>query len=436
MKSPKLLLFLLFLSTQVTAESTLNSAASADYEYLQSLYFHLHSNPELSFQEKNTATRIATELRKAGFEVTERVGGYGVVGVLKNGEGPTLMLRTDLDALPVKEKTGLGYASKIQAVDDKGVTVHTMHACGHDIHMTVFTGTARRLAALRDKWSGTLVMIGEPAEERGTGARAMLADGLYTRFPLPDFAMGLHANAALPAGQIGYVEGYALANVDMVDITLQGIGGHGAYPHITKDPIVLAAQIINSLQTLVSREISPLDPAVVTVGSIHGGTKHNIIPDEVHMQLTVRSYTDENREALLAGIKRITNAQAIVMGFPEDKLPLIKVRDEFTPALYNDLALTSRVTAVLKKQLGEERVVRVKPVMGGEDFSEYGRTEHKVPGFFFWLGAVDPKTHKDAMDSGEKLPSLHSAYFAPLPRTTIVTGVEAMTAAALNLFSN
>ena len=433
MKSLKPLLFLLFLSTQLAAESSLKTAVSKDYEYLQSLYFHLHSYPELSFQEKNTALRIAAELRQAGFEVSEGVGGYGVVGVLKNGKGPTLMLRTDLDALPVEEKTGLHYASKIQVVDDKGATVHTMHACGHDIHMTVFTGTARRLADLKDNWQGTLVMIGEPAEERGAGARAMLADGLYTRFPLPDFVLGLHANATLPAGQIGFVEGFAMANVDMVDIKLQGIGGHGAYPHTTKDPIVLAAQIINALQTLVSREMSPLDPAVVTVGSIHGGTKHNIIPDEVHMQLTVRSYTDENREALLAGIKRIANAQAKVMGFPDDKLPQIQVRDEFTPALYNDPALTSRVTAVLKKQLGEQRIEPVKPVMGGEDFSEYGRTEHKVPGFFFWLGAVDPETHKAAMDSGEKLPSLHSAYFAPLPKKTILTGVEAMTAAALSL---
>lgn len=263
----------------------------------------------------------------------------------------------------------------------------------------------------------------------------MLADGLYTRFPRPDYALGLHANAVLPAGQIGYVAGYALANVDMVDIYLPGIGGHGAYPHTTKDPIVLAAQIINSLQTLVSRELSPLDPAVVTVGSIHGGTKHNIIPDQVHMQLTVRSYTDENREALLRGIKRIAQAQAQVMGFPIEKMPVIKVRDEFTPALYNNPELTRRVVDVFEKRFGDKRIVEVQPVMGGEDFSEYGRVEPKVPSFFFWLGAVNPQTIKNAEKKGENLPSLHSAYFAPLPKPTIQMGVQAMTAAALDLFS-
>ena len=429
--------FIIFCYSQLSfADSALSRAVNEDLDYLESLYHHLHQNPELSFHEKETAARISRELREVGFKVTENVGGHGLVGVLENGKGPTVMLRTDLDALPVEEKTGLKYASKVQVTDDLGKTVHTMHACGHDIHMTVFTGTARRLAAMRSQWQGTLVMIGEPAEERGAGARAMLADGLYTRFPRPDYAMGLHANAVLPAGQIGYVEGYALANVDMVDIHLAGIGGHGAYPHTTKDPIVLAAQIINSLQTLVSRELSPLDPAVVTVGSIHAGTKHNIIPDKVHMQLTVRSYTDENRQALLDGIRRISKAQAQVMGFPEEKMPVIKVRDEFTPALYNNPELTRRVTKVLKQRFGEKRIVEVQPVMGGEDFSEYGRVEPKVPSFFFWLGAVNPLTIESATKKGEKLPSLHSAYFAPLPRPTIETGVEAMTTATIDLFNN
>ena len=368
--------------------------------------------------------------------MTENVGGHGLVGVLKNGPGPTLMLRTDLDGLPVEEKTGLAYASKTQVVDDLGKTVNTMHACGHDIHMTVFTGTARRLADLRNQWSGTLVMIGQPAEERGAGARAMLDDGLYTRFPRPDYALGLHVKAGVPAGQIGYIEGYALANVDSVDITLFGIGGHGAYPHTTKDPIVLAAQIINALQTLVSREIPPIEAGVVTVGSIHGGTKHNIIPEQVDLQLTVRSYSDATRDTLLVGIKRIARAQALVMGFPEDKLPRVVVRDEYTPALYNNPELTLRVTRVLKAQLGEERITKVKPVMGGEDFSQYGRVEPKVPSFFFWLGAIDPAIVKASMEKGEGLPSLHSAYFAPLPEKTILTGVEAMTAAALDLFNN
>jgi amidohydrolase len=435
MKYITLILFILTISAQLHAESEIKTAAQADFKYLESLYYHLHRNPELSFHEKNSAERMAKELRKAGFKVTENVGGYGLVGVIKNGPGPVLMIRADMDGLPVEEKTGLGYASKTQVVDDLGKTVNTMHACGHDIHMTVFVGTARRLAEMKDKWSGTLVMIGQPAEERGAGARAMLNDGLYTRFPRPDYAMGLHVNAALPSGQIGYAEGFELANVDSVDITIPGIGGHGAYPHTTKDPIVLAAQIINALQTLVSREIPPIEAGVVTVGSIHGGTKHNIIPDQVDLQLTVRSYSDQTRDTLLAGIKRIAHAQALVMGFPEDKLPLVKVRDEYTPALYNDPPLTRRVTAVLREHLGDERIVEVKPVMGGEDFSQYGRVEPKVPSFFFWLGAVDPVQIKRSQKTGKGLPSLHSAYFAPLPKPTILTGVEAMTAGALDLLN-
>lgn len=430
------ILMILMLAGPLFADTDIKTAAQKDYKYLQSLYYHLHKHPELSFHEKNTAKRLSRELRNVGFEVTENVGGHGLVGVLKNGPGPTLMLRTDLDGLPVEEKTGLAYASKTQVVDDLGKTVNTMHACGHDIHMTIFTGTARRLANLRKQWSGTLVMIGQPAEERGAGARAMLDDGLYTRFPRPDYALGLHVKAGFPAGQIGYIEGYALANVDSVDITLFGIGGHGAYPHTTKDPIVLAAQIINALQTLVSREIPPIEAGVVTIGSIHGGTKHNIIPEQVDLQLTVRSYSDATRDTLLAGIKRIARAQALVMGFPEDKLPRVVVRDEYTPALYNNPDLTLRVTTVLKAQLGEERITEVKPVMGGEDFSQYGRVEPKVPSFFFWLGAIDPAIVKSSMEKGEGLPSLHSAYFAPLPEKTILTGVEAMTAAALDLFNN
>jgi amidohydrolase len=435
MKRITQLFVLLMLSSQLQADSDLSLAAQADYKYLESLYYHLHKNPELSFHEKNTSKRLAKELRKAGFDVTENVGGYGLVGVIKNGPGPVLMIRADMDGLPVEEKTGLKYASKTLVVDDLGNTVSAMHACGHDIHMTVFAGTARRLTEMKDDWSGTLIMIGEPAEERGAGARAMLNDGLYTRFPRPDYAMGLHANAALATGQIGYVEGFALANVDMVDISIPGIGGHGAYPHTTKDPIVLAAQIINAAQTLVSREISPLEPAVVTVGSIHGGTKHNIIPDQVDLQLTVRSYSDETRNSLLEGIKRMARAQAQVMGFPASKMPLVKVRDEYTPALYNNPALTKRISQVFIERFGKDRVVEVKPVMGGEDFSEYGRVEPKVPSFFFWLGAVDPALIKKSQETGEGLPSLHSAYFAPVPKPTIVTGVEAMTSAALDLLA-
>ncbi len=428
------LLFLVFMSSHAFAESDLSTAVQDDYGYLESLYQHLHKHPELSFHEEQTAKRISRELRKAGFVVTENVGGYGVVAVLKNGNGPTVLLRTDLDALPVEEKTGLKYASTTRVEDDLGNTVNTMHACGHDIHMTVFTGTARRLSNMRGEWSGTLVMIGQPAEERGAGARAMLSDGLFSRFPRPDYVMGLHVKAGMPAGQIGYAEGYALANVDSVDVTLFGVGGHGAYPHTTKDPIVLAAQIINALQTLVSREIPPIEAGVVTVGSIHGGTKHNIIPERVDLQLTVRSYSDETRDTLLTGIERIARAQALSMGLPEDKLPQVKVRDEYTPAVYNNPMLSRRVVKVFKKRFGEEQVKEVKPVMGGEDFAQYGRVEPLIPGFFFWLGAIDPAVVKSSLEKGEVLPSLHSAHFSPLPRPTILTGVEAMTAAALDLF--
>ena len=426
-------LWLILLPGTLFAASDLESAIDQDYPYLESLYTHLHRNPEISFHEKNTSARIASELRQSGFEVTEHVGGYGVVGVMRNGKGPTILLRTDMDALPVREMTGLPYASKVTTVDDQGNEVSVMHACGHDIHMTVFVGTARRLNAMRNQWRGTIVMIGQPAEERGSGARAMLKDGLFSRFPRPDYNLGLHDNADAPAGTVLYVPGYAMANVDSVDITVHGIGGHGAYPNLTKDPIVLSAQIINALQTLVSREIPPIEAGVVTVGSIHGGTKHNIIPDEVHMQLTVRSYTDEVRNKLINGIKRIAKYQAQAMGIPEDKLPEVTVEDEHTPALYNDPELTKRMAAVLRKKLGDARVKETKPVMGGEDFSEYGRVEPRIPGVFLWLGAVAPDKYQQSIADGTSLPSLHSPLFAPLPKPTIETGVETMVTMALEL---
>jgi hippurate hydrolase len=406
-----------------------------EYAQLEKLYQHLHRNPELSFKEEKTAARMAKELRQAGFKVTMKVGGHGVVGVLENGEGPVVMLRADMDALPVPEQTGLAYASAATTVDDLGKTVPVMHACGHDVHMTVWAGTARRLAAMKDKWRGTLMMVAQPAEERGLGAQAMLNDGLFELFPRPDYAFALHVSAERPAGKIGWASGYALANVDWVDITVHGQGGHGAYPHTTKDPIVLAAQIINALQTLVSRELKPGQAGVVTVGSIHGGAKHNVIPDRVDLQLTVRSYTDESRKLLLDGIRRIAENQARAAGMPEDRLPEVKELDGATPALYNDPELTTRLVAAMERSLGAERVVQVDPVMGGEDFSFYGRVEPKIPIALFWLGAVDPAKVSAAEESGVALPSLHSSQFAPLPEPTIRTGVDAMTAAALELFA-
>jgi len=410
-----------------------DSRVNQEYAGLFEFYQHLHRHPELSFKEEQTAAQIAGELKKLGLDVTPGVGGHGIVGVLKNGPGPTVLLRTDLDALPVKEETGLPYESKTRATDEQGNEVDVMHACGHDVHMTVFVGAARLLSQLKDRWQGTLVMIGQPAEEKGAGARAMLRDGLFARFPRPDFCVALHVKADLPAGSVGCVEGYALGNVDSVDVTIRGVGGHGAWPHKTKDPIVLAAQTVLALQTIVSREIGPGEPAVVTVGSIHGGTKHNIIPDEVKLQLTLRSYTDEVRQQTIAAVERITRGLAVAAGIPEDRMPVVTVRDAFSPATYNNPELTRRIAGALKGWLGEKNVVSARPVMGGEDFSEYGRTNEKIPICMLWLGAVKPETVKESETTGKPLPSLHSSLFAPLPEPTIKTGVAAMTAVVLEL---
>lgn len=406
---------------------------SAEADSLFKLYRHLHSNPELSFKEEKTGQRIAEELRAAGFEVTERVGGFGVVGVLKNGAGPVIMLRTDLDALPVPEQTGLTYASKVKVTDTDGKEVPVMHACGHDMHMTSFIGTARVMSALKDQWKGTLVFIGQPAEEKGGGARALLKDGLYQRFPKPEKVIALHVTSDMPVGTVGYVPGFALANVDSVDITIRGMGGHGAYPHGTKDPIVLAAQTVLALQTIVSREISPTEPAVVTVGSIHGGTKHNIIPDEVHLQLTLRSYTDQVRQQTIAAIKRITHGLAEAAGVPEDRMPIVEVADEFTPACYNNPELTRRLAGVIDQWLGKGAAIERQPVMGGEDFSEYGRTEDKIPIAILWLGVVDPDVVKESMQKKKALPTLHSPFFAPSPVPSIKSGVTVTSGMLLDL---
>ncbi|MBL9187667.1 MAG: amidohydrolase [Opitutaceae bacterium] len=424
-----------FLAADSAGHSAIAAKIAADYPMLDALYKDLHAHPELSLMEERSAAKVAAGLRGAGAEVTEKFGGgHGVVGVLKNGPGPTVLIRCDLDGLPVQEETGLPYASKMRVKNLAGQEVATMHACGHDLHMTCLVGTARALASVRDRWAGTVVFVGQPAEEIGTGARAMLTAGLYTQFPKPDFALALHTNAALPAGSIGTVEGPAMANVDSVDITVRGIGGHGAYPHTTKDPIVLAARIITALQTIVSRETRPIDPAVVTVGSIHGGTKHNIIPDEVKLQLTLRSYTDAVREHTLAAIKRICRGEAIAAGLPDELHPIVtQVGTQFTPATRNDVALTRRVHAAIAGALGTERVRPVDPVMAGEDFSEFGRTAEKVPICLFWLGAVDPVKFADHERTGMPLPSLHSSKFAPLPEPAIRTGIAAMSAAALDL---
>lgn len=435
-----ILVVLLFAATLFGQES-LDGLLARELDSLLSTYKDLHSHPELSYHEKETADFLAGELRTLGFEVTENVGDYGVPGrtsyglvaVMKNGDGPTVMVRTDLDALPVEERTGLPYASRIKT--HLGETeVSVMHACGHDLHVTSFLGTARMLSQLRDRWAGTLVMIGQPAEERGAGARALLQDGLYSRFPRPDMALALHANANLEAGKVGYREGYALANVDSVDITVHGTGGHGSTPEATKDPVVVAAQVILALQTIVSREVSPLDSAVVTVGSIHAGTKHNIIPDEARLQLTVRSYKPEVRRKVLLAIERIAKGIAAAAGVPPDRAPTVAfAEDEYTPSTYNDPELTRRAVSALKSALGPDNVVATDPVMGGEDFSRYSLEGNQVPIFIFWLGAVDPLRLREAQEKGAPLPSLHSSRFAPLPEPAIRTGVKAMTSIVLDL---
>jgi hippurate hydrolase len=339
-----------------------------------------------------------------------------------------------MDALPVEEDTGLPYASKAVAKNDEGKDVHVMHACGHDAHMAAFIGTARALAKLKDQWHGTIVFVAQPAEETGNGARALLKDSLYEKFGKPNFALGFHDKADLEAGHIGVTEGYTYANVDSVDITVRGVGGHGAYPHKTKDPIVLSAEIINALQTIASRENNPLDPIVITVGSIHGGTKHNIIPDEVKMQLTVRTYKPDVRERVLAAIDQIAKGCATAAGLPPERAPIVTVRkDEFCPATYNNPELTKRLVAVWKTSLGNENVDIVDPTMGGEDFSEYSLPDHSIPAVDFHIGAVEPAKIAEYNQAGKQLPSLHSSKFAPVPEPTVRVGIIGMTSAVLEL---
>jgi hippurate hydrolase len=407
-------------------------------------YRHLHAHPELSFDERETAAFVADRLTELGFDVTTGVGRYrdtdktchGVVALLHNGDGPTVMVRTDLDALPIVEETGLEYASQVTVEDSLGRDVGVMHACGHDAHMTVFLGTAEQLAARRDAWSGTLLMIGQPAEERGAGARAMLDDGLYERFDRPDAALALHVGHFLKAGTVGVIPGYAFASVDSVDITVHGVGGHGALPHTTTDPVVVASRIVLALQTIVSREVSPIEPAVITVGSIHGGTKHNIIPEEVRMQLTVRAYDPAVRRQLLDGIARVCRGVALSAGVPTHLAPEVVVHEEeATPAMYNDPEMTERLASVFADTLGADNVVRVDPLTAGEDFSRYTLDDRSVPSMIFWLGTVDPEIMARYLADGTPLTPIHSSRYAPLAGPTIRTGVRAMTAAAIALLS-
>ena len=429
------------LCTPALAQQSLDALIDRDIASLVTTYKALHATPELSHYEEKTATFLATQLRAMGYTVTERVGkyqmpewtGYGVVAVLKNGAGPTVLLRTELDALPVDEKTGLSYASRVKMKNDAGQEVSVMHACGHDLHITNMIGTAKMLSELKTQWQGTLVILGQPAEEVVDGARSVLRDGLYERFPKPDFVIALHDSADLEAGKVGYTAGYAMASSTSVDIKIRGLGGHGARPEATRDPIVVAAQVILALQTIVSREDSPLDPVVVTVGSIHGGTKHNIIPDEVDLQLTVRAYKEEVRKRVLASIERITKGIAMAAGIPDDRAPIVKFSDsQFTTALYNDPQLTERLATAFAKALGQDNVVNLPPVMMSEDFGSLS-LDQKIPAVQFTLGAVDPAKVKLSKETGTSLPSLHSALFAPLPEPALRSGIKAMTSAVLEL---
>jgi amidohydrolase len=403
---------------------------------LLELYKELHANPELSYQEYETSKKLASVLENIGYQVTRNVGGNGIVALLENGDGNTVMFRADMDGLPVEEKTGASYASKNRVKNLDGEEVFTMHACGHDVHMTVLIGVAEYLYKIKDTWQGKLLLVLEPAEEVSGGARNMIKDGLFTKFPRPDFNLAFHVSASLQAGKVGYLPGWAMANVDSVDITVKGLGGHGAYPHTTKDPIVIAANIVTQLQTIVSRQIAPTDPAVVTVGSIHGGTKHNVIPNEVKLQLTLRSYTDEVRNQTLSSIERIVRGSAISAGLTEEYFPVIEIKDEYTPAVFNNPSLVEKVQRSFVNTLGDDKVIEVSPVMGGEDFGMFGRVEPIIPTALFWLGAVNNEVYEKAKRDDLTLPSLHSDLFLPDADPAINTGVEAMSNAIVDLFAN
>jgi hippurate hydrolase len=403
-----------------SGSGSLSAEVQSVYPEVQSLYIDLHEHPELSTHEVNTAAKLAALLRKLGYEVTGNVGGTGVVGILRNGNGPVVMLRTELDALPVEEKTGLAYGSKATTKDDSGREVHVMHACGHDIHMAAWIGTADIMAKTKSQWHGTLMLVGQPAEETAGGAKNMIADGLFTRFPKPQVGIALHTGNNLPAGMVGITPEYASSNSDSVTITIYGRGGHGAMPQTTIDPIVIAAKLVLSLQSVVSREIKPGDPAVITVGYIQGGNKANIIPDEVRLGLSVRSYSEEVRKHLLSAIERIAKAEGEAAGAP--KPPEVKVI-ESTGAMYNDPKLSDKLTKVLQQTLGADNVRQLPPAMTSEDYSEF--TKAGIPSFYFSLGAANPEKFKEAAAKGTALPSNHSPFYAPDMEPSLKTGIEA-----------
>jgi len=426
---------LLGLVAPATADDALHEAVAADYEaYLAPLFVHFHQNPELSFEETETAARIAEELRALGVEVTEGVGGTGVVGMIENGPGPTVLVRADMDGLPILEDSGVPYASTARQVDIDGVEKPVMHACGHDVHVTSLVGTARRLTAMKAAWSGTVMLVAQPAEERIGGARAMLEDGLYERFGVPDYALAFHVSAGDLAGKVIIPERLVASSSDSVDITVHGVGAHGASPHKGKDPIYVASQLVVALQGLVSRELSPLEPGVVTVGSFHGGFKHNIIPTEVKLQLTVRADSEETREKLLSGIRRIAEGVGRTAGLPDDLLPEVELSTESTPVTLNDPELAARIEAAVVREMGEDAIrPDERDGMGAEDFAYFVQTKDEVPGVYFSVGGT-AQADLDAEEAGgPPVPSHHSPFFKIEPEPSVTAGVEAMTVAVLEL---
>jgi amidohydrolase len=444
MKKMKNLLFSIFLfSLSLCSSAQKNPGNEKIFKIIEdikgqygNLYMDLHQNPELSYMEVNTSRKMADELKSIGFDVTSGVGGTGVVGVFRNGKGKVIMLRTDMDALPVKENTGLPYASTDIEKDASGNDSPVMHACGHDLHMSVWLGTLKTLVELKSDWKGTIVAVAQPAEEVSGGSIAMISDSLFQKFPKPDLALCYHVSAELPAGTIGYFPGPIFAGVNSAEITVYGKGGHGAIPHTTIDPIVLSARIVLDIQTIVSREINPVKPAVVTVGAIHGGTRSNIIPDEVKMLLSIRFFDEAVLKQIREALIRITKGDAIAAGLSEDKMPLVEFNSQNTPPVVNDQELVLKVVQHMKKIIGNENVIQVDPAMVAEDFGKYGRTDEKIPIALFWLGGVNQKKYTEHIENGTIMPPLHNSSFAPDFTPAFKCGVAAMTRTVIDLFLN
>lgn len=432
-----LFLWLSFSSSVFAQVDDIKQIIDRQYEDIEKLYKYFHSHPELSMEEEKTSRRLANGLEQLGFVVTERVGGYGVIAVLENGDGPVVMVRADMDALPIREETGVSFASDKTVTTSDGQSTPVMHACGHDMHMSVMVGVARVFTNLKDKWEGTLVLIGQPAEEKLAGASAMIEDGLFERFPLPDYMLALHVNSAQASGEVGYSPGYAYANVDIGRIVVKGRGGHGAYPDLAIDPVVIASRLVLSLQTIISREISALDPANLTVGSIHGGTSGNIIPNKVELELVMRALNDSTREKLIKRVKETCEGIGRAAGLPEEEWPRLELEsDSHVSSVYNTPELGERLRKSFFKAVGEENVSTISPLMYGEDFGEYGSAKPEIPAFLFSLGSVKPEDMKAAEKGLIDPPSTHSSKYLPDTEPTLRTGILTMSTAVFDLFTD